>query len=79
MLTSVKFPAIANEDAFALAQIINALEEFTFIAGNFTEISTSGALTSDLSVLDSSYWNTTDNKPSWKQAADKVYTVVALA
>ena len=49
------------------------------IATNFAEVSTSGALTSDLSVLDSNYWTTTDNKPSWKQTADKVYTVVAIA
>ena len=46
------------------------------IAGNFTEVSTSGALTSDLSVLDSNYWTTTDNKPSWKQAADMVFSSV---
>jgi len=46
------------------------------IAKNFTEISTSGALTSDLSVLDSKYWSTTDNKPSWKQATDKVFSAV---
>ena len=46
------------------------------IAKNFTEVSTSGALTSDLSVLDSKYWSTTDNKPSWKQATDKVFSSV---
>ena len=46
------------------------------IAGNFTEVSTSGALTSDLSVLDSNYWTTTDNKPNWKQATDKVFSSV---
>ena len=49
------------------------------IATNFTEVSTSGALTSDLSVLDSNYWTTTDNKPAWKSATDKVYTSVELA
>jgi hypothetical protein len=46
------------------------------IAANFTEISTSGALTSDLSVLDSNYWTTTDNKPSWKQKGDMVFSSV---
>ena len=46
------------------------------IAGNFTEVSTTGALTSDLSALDSNYWNTTDNKPSWKQATDMVFSSV---
>lgn len=46
------------------------------IAGSFTEVSTTGALTSDLSVLDSNYWTTTDNKPSWKQAADMVYSSI---
>ena len=46
------------------------------IAKNFVEVSTSGALTSDLSVLDSNYWTTTDNKPSWKQAADMVFSSV---
>ena len=46
------------------------------IAANFAEVSTSGALTSDLSVLDSNYWNTTDNQPSWKQKADMVFSSV---
>ncbi len=46
------------------------------IAANFTEVSTSGALTSDLSVLDSNYWTTTDNKPSWKQKGDMVFSSV---
>ena len=49
------------------------------IATNFTEVSTSGAITdSGLSALDSSYWTTTDNKPSWKTAADLVYSVITV-
>ena len=51
----------------------------TTVSANFTEVSTSGALTKDLSALDSKYWNTTDNKPSWKAATDNNYTVVAVA
>ena len=49
------------------------------ITANFTEVSTTGALTSDLSVLDSNYWNTADNKPSWKQAADMTVSVYSEA
>jgi len=48
------------------------------IAENFTEVSTSGVLTSDLSVLDSNYWDTTDNKPNWKQATDMVFSSVVM-
>ena len=51
----------------------------TMLTANFTEVSTSGALTKDLSGLDSKYWNTTDNKPSWKQAADTAVSVYSEA
>ncbi len=40
---------------------------------NFTEVSSSGAVTKDLSGFNSSYWTTTDNKPSWRAAADIVF------
>ena len=43
---------------------------------NFTEVSSSGAVTKDLSGMDSNYWTTTDNKPSWKQAADMVFSSI---
>ena len=45
-------------------------------ATNFDEVSTNGALTGDLSVLDSNYWTTTDNKPGWKTAADITFSSV---
>ena len=65
---------VSSSNAFIIWARANA-SSFA-IAGNFTEVSTTGALTSDLSVLDSNYWNTTDNKPSWKQAADMVFSSV---
>ena len=37
---------------------------------NFTESSTTGDLNSDLSVLNSKYWTTTNKEPKWKGAED---------
>ncbi|MBQ4099032.1 MAG: DUF4838 domain-containing protein [Clostridia bacterium] len=45
------------------------------ISANFTEIVDGGALTSDLSSLDTNYWDTANNKPSWKSAPDMAISV----
>ena len=46
----------------------------TTINTNFTQVSTNGAITGDLSILDSTYWTTADNKPAWKGLADTAVT-----
>ncbi|MBQ8429546.1 MAG: DUF4838 domain-containing protein, partial [Clostridia bacterium] len=40
------------------------------ISANFTEIVDGGVLASDLSSMDTNYWNTADNRISWKGLAD---------
>ena len=46
------------------------------ISANFTEIVDGGVLASDLSSMDTNYWNTTDNKISWKGAADTTFSSI---
>ena len=46
------------------------------ISANFTEIAvSSNTLTSDLSSMDATYWNTTNNAISWKNSADMAVSV----
>ncbi len=45
------------------------------ISANFTEIVDGGVLTSDLSSMDTNYWNTANNRISWKVAADMAVSV----
>ena len=45
------------------------------ISANFTEIVDGGVLASDLSSMDTNYWNTADNRISWKGLANMAVSV----
>ena len=63
-----------SQNAFVIWARATMVNDAT-VSANFTEVSTSGALTKDISALDSNYWNKTDNKPSWKTATDTAVSV----
>ena len=43
---------------------------------NFTEVTTTNTLTSDLSTFDTNYWTTTNNQLNWKGLADIAFSSV---
>ena len=58
----------ASENAYLIYARSNATG-WTNVA-NFTEVSTSNALTNDLSTFDTNYWRTDNNQLNWKGLAD---------
>ena len=60
----------ASKNAF----VIYGRATNTTINTNFTQVSTNGAITDASSVLDSTYWTTTDNKPVWNGLGNTTVT-----